>query len=192
MSNFVFGDGPIQIAASRRKSRRKRVFLAGAITDATGALVRDCIIRQISASGAQVQLNSEPSVPDEILLIDVRNHIGYRAKVAWRRSNLVGLEFKLSFPIDEALPAELRFLMQVLIKTKLRQVDVLIAKGGSLEDVIPGLGITHAVYSQWRKEYGEDNDEAKRLQARVKELEGENIQLREKLSALDPLGSAKE
>jgi hypothetical protein len=184
MSNFLLG--AIEIAASRRRSRRKRVFLAGAITDATGALVRDCIIRQISASGAQVQLDSEPSVPDEVFLIDVKTHTGYSAKVAWRRSNLVGLQFKLALPIDEALPARLKFLMAALIKTKLRQVDVLLAKGGSLEDVIPGLGITHAIYSQWRKESGDDNDDVKRLRARVKELEGENILLREKLSARAP------
>ena len=57
------------------------------------------------------------------------------------------------------------------IVAKLREADVLLGKGTSLEEVKRQLGISDATYYKWREEYGGLRvDQAKRL----KELEQEN------------------
>jgi len=64
---------------------------------------------------------------------------------------------------------------------KLREAEVLQAKGMSMEEVMRQLSISDATYYKWRKEYGGLRvDQAKRL----KELEHENSQLRKVVSDL--------
>ena len=67
------------------------------------------------------------------------------------------------------------------IISKLREAEVLQAKGMSMEEVMRQLGVSDATYYKWRKEYGGLRvDQAKRL----KELEHENSQLRKVVSDL--------
>jgi putative transposase len=64
---------------------------------------------------------------------------------------------------------------------KLREAEVLQAKGMSMEEVLRQLAISDATYYKWRKEYGGLRvDQAKRL----KELEQENSRLRKVVSDL--------
>ena len=58
---------------------------------------------------------------------------------------------------------------------KLREAEVLLSKGETMEAVCRQIGVTDQTYYRWRKEYGGIKlDQAKRL----KELERENAQLR--------------
>lgn len=67
------------------------------------------------------------------------------------------------------------------IITKLREAEVLQAKGMSMEEMLRQLGVSDATYYKWRKEYGGLRvDQAKRL----KELEQENSRLRKVVSDL--------
>jgi putative transposase len=67
------------------------------------------------------------------------------------------------------------------IVSKLREADVLIAKGQTMEEVVRQLGISDATYYKWRKEYGGlQVDQAKRYE----ELEQENQRLRKVIADL--------
>jgi transposase-like protein len=64
---------------------------------------------------------------------------------------------------------------------KLREVEVLVGRGGSLGEAIRAIGVTEQTYYRWRKEYGGlKMDQAKRL----KELERENLRLRKAVADL--------
>jgi len=65
--------------------------------------------------------------------------------------------------------------------SKLREAEVLQAKGMSMEEMLRQLGVSDATYYKWRKEYGGLRvHQAKRL----KELEQENSRLRKVVSDL--------
>ena len=65
------------------------------------------------------------------------------------------------------------------IVNKLREADVLIAKGQTVAQVCKHIGVTGVTYYRWRKEYGGmKTDQAKRL----KELERENARLKRLLA----------
>jgi putative transposase len=67
------------------------------------------------------------------------------------------------------------------IISKLREAEVLQAKGMPMEEVMRQLGVSDATYYKWRKEYGGLRiDQAKRL----KELEQENSRLRKVVADL--------
>jgi putative transposase len=67
------------------------------------------------------------------------------------------------------------------IVAKLREAEVLLAKGTALAEVCRQLEITDVTYYRWRKEYGGLRiDQAKRL----KELEQENTRLKKVVADL--------
>ena len=67
------------------------------------------------------------------------------------------------------------------IITKLREADVLLARGQSMAEVCRQLSISDQTYYKWRKEYGGMHvDQAKRL----KQLEQENSRLRRAIADL--------
>ena len=67
------------------------------------------------------------------------------------------------------------------IINKLREAEVLQAKGQTLEEVVRQLGISSVTYYKWRKEYGGLRiDQAKRF----KEIEQENQRLRKVVADL--------
>ena len=67
------------------------------------------------------------------------------------------------------------------IVAKLREAEVLMAKGQTIEEVMRQLGISDATYYKWRKEYGGLHiDQAKRY----KGLEEENLRLRKVIADL--------
>jgi putative transposase len=67
------------------------------------------------------------------------------------------------------------------IISKLREAEVLLAKGGTVGQVVRRLGVTEQTYYRWRKEYGSlAVDQAKRLKAR----EHENTRLKKLVADL--------
>ncbi len=67
------------------------------------------------------------------------------------------------------------------IISKLREAEVLLAKGGSMAQVCRKLGVTVQTYYRWRKEYGGvRTDQVKRF----KELEKENGRLKKVVADL--------
>ena len=67
------------------------------------------------------------------------------------------------------------------IVSKLREVDVKVANGQTIEEAVRSIGISDATYYKWRKEYGGlQIDQARRL----RELEQENQKLRKVVADL--------
>ena len=67
------------------------------------------------------------------------------------------------------------------IVAKLRQVDVLLSQGRSVDEAVRSIGVTPFTYYRWRKEFGGlKGYQVKRL----KELEKENDRLRKAVSDL--------
>ena len=64
---------------------------------------------------------------------------------------------------------------------KLREVEILLINGQSLQTAVRQIGVTEQTYYRWRKEYGGMKvDQAKRL----KEVEKENARLRKLVADL--------
>jgi len=67
------------------------------------------------------------------------------------------------------------------IISKLREAEVLLAKGMKMPQVCRKLGVTEQTYYRWRKEYGGvRTDQVKRL----KELDKENVRLKKLVADL--------
>ena len=77
--------------------------------------------------------------------------------------------------------ARKRFTPEQII-SKLREMEILLAKGGTVQAGCRQMGVTEQTYYRWRKEYGGlDVIQARRL----KELEKENARLKKLLAEKD-------
>jgi len=142
-------------------------MLSGRIAGIAASPVLGCAIRDIRASGAQIWLQDAQPIPDEVYLIDVKNHVAYDCGVqdagcCWARVQ-AGLSPAQDFAGSIALlkaPVDRR---ETPIDAKLRQIEVLTAQGMPLEDAIRTAGATRSMHRRWRIEDELDGDQAKRL-----------------------------
>ncbi len=136
----------------RRRARRRRVLLFGRLSDATGAEIADCAISNLSSSGAQVRLYTEQSFPHRVYLLDAKTHTAHLSEIAWHRDRRMGLHFIETYDLERDIPDRLSFLKALLIDTKLKQVELLEAKGFARDEALEAIGATRTTYERWRRE----------------------------------------
>ena len=78
--------------SEKRRAARRRTFKGGSITLPTGTV--DCLIRNMSATGAMVELKGPALVPDAFSLIIKPELIRRDCQVIRRDARLLGLRFK--------------------------------------------------------------------------------------------------
>jgi hypothetical protein len=113
----------------RRRINRVREFSAAVIFDLANRLQNNCLIRDSSASGAQIRLSAGQTVADGSYLISLKRRAAFQLCPVWRRQYLVGVRFEGSHVLDNSLPDHLDFLKSTLIDANLRQADHIIAHG---------------------------------------------------------------
>lgn len=75
----------------KRKSTRHRVLKAGKIAF-SGAVV-DCTVRNLSETGAALDVVSSVGIPDRFTLIIVADRVRRPCCVAWRKATRIGVLF---------------------------------------------------------------------------------------------------
>ncbi len=76
----------------RRTRKRNRILKAGLITFNRAAGI-DCMVRNVSATGACLEVASPVGIPDAFELVINSDNIRQACRVAWRRANRIGIEF---------------------------------------------------------------------------------------------------
>src|SRR5579871_6124422 len=101
-------DDAATLVGERRRRQRRRSLLGGKIV-LENDVIYDCVIRDISGTGALVRLSHPTPVPVAFRLVDLSRGVAFSATVAWRDLNSLGL--RLTQPVDLAksgAPAGLR------------------------------------------------------------------------------------
>ena len=79
---------------SGRKSTRRGVFKVGMIYDADGNSVTACNVRDISATGARLELRQDVPLPKSFLLALTQDGNSRRAcRTVWQLSIVAGVRF---------------------------------------------------------------------------------------------------
>jgi len=80
--------------SERRVSGRIRVFDPGKLLFGSSAGNVDCMITDISETGAGILSSFEPArLPKETILVYLRRRIAYEALVMWNEGDRIGLRF---------------------------------------------------------------------------------------------------
>jgi hypothetical protein len=85
----------------RRQSARDKVIYGGVAEIGESGTTRDCVVRNISESGAQIEFSNVIKLPkDQMSLTIARKGRSFLAKVVWWRDNFVGVAFRAESPSE--------------------------------------------------------------------------------------------
>jgi hypothetical protein len=76
----------------QRKTTRHRVLKTGTITfNRAGGI--SCMVRNISAAGACLEVETPIGIPDDFTLLIDTDHARHACRVSWRKDNRIGVIF---------------------------------------------------------------------------------------------------
>ena len=78
----------------QRRAPRQRVLKSGKIFYGGGSIVVDCTIRNLSATGARLQVPTSIAIPDKFEFAETATGTRRAATVMWRRGELMGIRFE--------------------------------------------------------------------------------------------------
>ncbi len=78
--------------AEKRKNARPRSFKFGTIIYARGLSRRRCIIRDVNATGARLQMNNTAGIPNHFKVVTDDDQSCY-GRVMWRTNEQIGIRF---------------------------------------------------------------------------------------------------
>ena len=88
----------------RRQSARDKVIYGGVADLGERGATRDCVVRNISEKGAQIEFSNVIRLPREKMSLTIaRKGRSFLARVIWWRDNFVGVAFSSERPYE--LPA---------------------------------------------------------------------------------------
>ncbi|MGH1587041.1 PilZ domain-containing protein [Methylobacterium sp. P5_C11] len=80
--------------SEHRRETRQRVFLKGRIVFNNGSSSFDCLVRDMSSSGARLVMSDATTLPDAFDLYIPQKDRTYRATLRWRREDGIGVTFE--------------------------------------------------------------------------------------------------
>lgn len=107
-------------ASEPRAAQRQRVLLSGKIAYDGGTYSYNCVIRDISASGAKLGIRGTTVLPHVFFLIDLKHSIAFDCAMVWRNATQCGVKFFGSHDLGHITKPELRFLRTLYIEACLR------------------------------------------------------------------------
>ena len=78
--------------SDHRGSQRLRTYKGGSIIFGVAAAI-DCIIRNMSETGAALEVESPVGIPDEFGLLIKPEYIKRNCRVVWRAASRIGVQF---------------------------------------------------------------------------------------------------
>lgn len=86
--------------AEQRNETRHRTLKPGLIVINDGYSTIECMVRNLSESGAQLMVESLLGIPDEFVL-KLKDGGSAKAKIAWKRGKTIGIHFEDPMPGKE-------------------------------------------------------------------------------------------
>ncbi|WP_374207767.1 PilZ domain-containing protein [Bradyrhizobium sp. 190] len=82
------------LLSSKKRETRKSLSQPGWITLEGGFAARQCVVRDLSTTGAKVTIDDPNTLPTNLRLAFSRDaRTGRRCEVVWRRGKSVGVKF---------------------------------------------------------------------------------------------------
>jgi hypothetical protein len=83
-----------KLSSNKKRETRKSLSQPGWITLDGGFAARQCVVKDLSTTGAQVTIDDPNSLPAKLRLAFSRDaRTGRRCEVVWRRGKSVGVKF---------------------------------------------------------------------------------------------------
>ena len=82
----------VQAVDEHRTVPRRRLLKTGKISFGGGTI--DCTVRNLSETGAALEVSSPVGIPDHFTLVIEPNHIHVPSRIIWRKDTRIGVHFE--------------------------------------------------------------------------------------------------
>lgn len=107
-------------SAERRSAARRRTLLAGRLAYGDPVVTLSCGIRNLSATGAQIELEGFILLPPSFRLLLAREGVAYDATIVWRSGLRMGLAFGDAHDLQDPVDQQIRGLQAIWKEMALR------------------------------------------------------------------------
>jgi hypothetical protein len=97
----------------RRRAPRQRTLLGGKLVHSNGLLSMNCVLRNLSETGARLSLPPNTAAPDTFDLIDLKHGEAFACRVVWRQYPMIGVAFDARDRLDTGETARLKSLKRL-------------------------------------------------------------------------------
>jgi hypothetical protein len=107
--------------AERRSEPREAANIrARVMTGKDLAMWADCVIRDLSASGAKIELSHVYKLPPRFVLLRFDVGVAFEVVLKWRRADLAGMAFEATHQLDGEVPVHLAKVREAWLALKPR------------------------------------------------------------------------
>ena len=96
-----------------RRAARVRMFVGGRIVFNEGAYSYNCVVRDLSESGARVEIPAARLIPRRFFFLTSRQEIAYDAELVWRTPKMAGVKFRREIDLSTCAEPSLRYLKRI-------------------------------------------------------------------------------
>jgi hypothetical protein len=96
-----------------RRAARVRTFVGGRIVFHDGAYSYNCIVRDLSDSGARIEIPAARLIPRRFHFLTSREEAAYDAELVWRTQTMAGVKFRQRIDLSTCADPKLRYLKRV-------------------------------------------------------------------------------
>jgi len=97
----------------RRGAPRQRTLLGGKIVHSNGLLSMNCVLRNLSETGARISLPPNTATPDTFDLIDLKHGEAFACRVVWHEYPMIGVVFEARDSLETAETVRLKSLKRL-------------------------------------------------------------------------------
>jgi hypothetical protein len=92
----------------RRAEPRQSVSIRARVLQGQGLTMwADCVIKDLSASGAKIELSHFYKLPPRFVLLHLEAGVAYEVVLKWRRADLAGMAFEHRHSLEAEVPPHL-------------------------------------------------------------------------------------
>jgi hypothetical protein len=113
-----------ELTPERRRVLRQRLLLAATVVHGEDMRTLDCVIRDCSDTGIQIELPKPTALPEQFWLLHHGFALAYEARLAWLRGTMAGLELIGHLSLDPITDPRLRALRRIWLERAPKEIDV--------------------------------------------------------------------
>lgn len=117
------GEGPVE----KRPATRIRTIMNGRIMFNNRSATLDCLVRNLSETGAKLEVSGAVTVPERFELDIPRKGVRRRARMVWRREGEMGVAFEdaaAEAPADESMADRVKRLEEENARLRARVAEL--------------------------------------------------------------------
>lgn len=96
-----------------RRAARTRTLIGGRIVFHDGAYSYNCLVRDVSESGARVEIPAARLIPRRFYFLTSRQEVAYDAELVWRTQKMAGVKFRQRIDLSTCTDRKLGYLKTI-------------------------------------------------------------------------------